>query len=152
MKDDRKCGEYRSIGFELKIVNNLIRRKLDSTFQEDGMEELAGIQGPVLGYIHRFGAERDIFQKDIEREFNIRRSTATVMLQHLEQKGYVIRQPVEHDARLKKILLTAKAVEHNEMIHKRIQEFNAQLEAGITEKEREQFFGILRKIEENLQT
>ena len=150
MEGDRERMEYRGIGFELKIVNNLIRRKLDGSFQEEGMEELAGIQGPVLGYIHHFGSDRDVFQRDIEREFNIRRSTATVMLQNLEQKGYVIRQPVERDGRLKKILLTEKALERNALIHRRIQEFNEELEFGITEEEREQFLMILRKIEENL--
>ena len=72
------------------------------------------------------------------------------MLQNLEQKGYVIRQPVERDGRLKKILLTEKALERNALIHRRIQEFNEELEFGITEEEREQFLMILRKIEENL--
>ena len=104
MEED--CEERRSIGFELKIVNNLIRRRLDGYFQEIGLEELAGIQGPVIGYIYRFGSRQDVFQKDIEREFNIRRSTATVLLQNLELNGYIIRQPIEQEARLKKILLT----------------------------------------------
>ncbi len=152
MKDEEVCKEPRSIGFELKVVNNLIRRKLDNTFQDELQGELAGIQGPVLGYIHRFGSQRDVFQKDIEQEFNIRRSTATVMLQHLEQKGYVVREPVEHDARLKKILLTPKAVAHNEIIHKRIESFNSKLEEGITEEEKQTFLRILGKIKDNLES
>ena len=141
---------HRSIGFELKIVNNLIRRRLDGIFQEDGLQELAGMQGPIIGYIYHQGKERDIFQKDIEREFNIRRSTATVMLQNLEQKGYLLRQSVEHDNRLKKILLTDKAKESNALIHRRIEDFNAELEEGITAAEREQFLDILHRIAENL--
>ena len=108
------------------------------------------MQGPIIGYIYHQGKERDIFQKDIEREFNIRRSTATVMLQNLEQKGYILRQSVEHDNRLKKILLTDKAKESNALIHSRIEDFNAELEEGITAAEREQFLDILHRIAENL--
>lgn len=152
MKVETEGEEPRSIGFELKIVNNLIRRKLDGIFQADGLGELCGMQGPMIGYIYQYSKERDVFQKDIEHKFNIRRSTASVMLQNLEQKGYIIRQPVEYDARLKKIIVTGKAVEHNVLIHKRIDEFNSELEAGLTDWEREQFINILNKIQKNLKT
>ena len=74
------------------------------------------------------------------------------MLQHLEQKGYVVREPVEHDARLKKILLTPKAVARNEIIHKRIESFNSKLEEGITEEEKQTFLRILGKIKDNLES
>ena len=148
---EKVCDEHRSIGFELKVVSNLIRRKLQSGFLEDGLEELAGIQGPVLGFLARTEKERDVFQKDIEQEFNIRRSTATVLLQNLEQNGYVIREPVQHDARLKKITLTEKAVRQCEIIFRRIEEFNTQLEEGITKEERAVLFRVLYKIEHNLE-
>ena len=52
----------------------------------------------------------DVYQKDVEQEFRIRRSTATVMLQSLEQKGYLVRVASTEDARLKRILLTEKAI------------------------------------------
>ena len=60
-------------------------------------------------------ADRDIFQKDFEEEFSIRRSTATKILQLMEKNGLIERQKVESDARLKKIVLTNKALD----IHKK---------------------------------
>lgn len=142
--------ENRSIGFQLKAVNNMIRRKIDSMFAEEGMEDLCGMQGPLIGYIFDKSKTQDVFQRDIEKEFTTRRSTATVMLQNLEQKGYVVRVPVERDARLKKIVLTEKAVEQNNLIRSRIVAFNERLEEGITPQEKKEFFDILDKITENL--
>jgi len=102
-------GERPQIGFQLKFINNLIRRRMDVRFSEQGLGELSGMQGPMVGYIYDNCKKQDIFQKDIEKVFNIRRSTATVMLQNLELKGFITRQAVEHDARLKKIMVTEKA-------------------------------------------
>lgn len=145
-------GDARWIGFEIKCVNNLIRRKIDSRFQENGMTEVVGMQGPMLGYIYENSRMRDVFQRDIEKEFNIRRSTATVMLQNLEQKGFLVREAVDYDARLKKIVLTDKAVEHNQRICEQIDIFHRELEKGITYAEKEEFLRILDKIKKNLDT
>lgn len=140
----------KSMGFRLKSVNNMIRRSLDTRFAEDGFTEVCGMQGPMIGYIYDQSKTQDIFQRDIERDFKIRRSTATVMLQNLEQKGFIERESVKHDARLKKIVLTEKAIEQNRMIRDKIDAFNEDIEAGITPEEKQEFFRILDKIEKNL--
>lgn len=143
-------GERPQIGFQLKFINNLIRRRLDVRFSEQGLGELSGMQGPMVGYIYDNCKKQDIFQKDIEKVFNIRRSTATVMLQNLELKGFITRQAVEHDARLKKIMVTEKAEQYNLRIREQIDEFHKELEQGITEEEKEEFSRILDKIQQNL--
>lgn len=143
------CND-KSMGLRLKSVNNMIRRALDAKFSEEGMEEVCGMQGPLIGYIFEQSRSRDVFQRDLEKEFNIRRSTATVMLQNMEQKGFIVRVPVEQDARLKKIVLTDKAIELHNAIRRSIDVFNTYLEAGITQEEKEEFFRILDKVTENL--
>lgn len=142
--------DKRKIGFQIKSINNLIRRNLSVRFAEAGLDEISGMQGPMLGYIRDRSEQQDVFQRDLEKEFNIRRSTATVMLQNLEQKGYIVREAVAQDARLKRIVLTDKAVEVDMAIRKQIDAFNEELEAGITEEERTELFRILDKIIENL--
>lgn len=139
-----------ALGFRIKAVNNMIRRKLDTRFAEAGMEELCGMQGPMLGFLSDYSQKQDVFQKDIEREFHIRRSTATVMLQNLEQKGYIVRETVEYDARLKKIVLTERAVEADRAIRRQMDAFNEELEKGITAEEQALFFSVLDKIMRNL--
>ncbi len=143
-------GKKLPICFQLKSMNNMIRRKLDVMFASTGLEELSGMQGPMIGYIYEQSRKQDIFQKDIEKAFNVRRSTATVMLQNLEQKGYIIREAVDYDARLKKILVTQKAEQYHFHIRKKIDEFNECLEAGITEADRKELDRILEKLQGNL--
>lgn len=141
----------KSIGLRLKSVNNMIRRKMDTMIAEEGAIEVCGMQGPMIKYIYDMSLQQDVFQRDLEKEFNIRRSTATVMLQTLEQKGFIIREPVACDARLKKIVLTEKGIEQNNLVGKKIDGFNAKLEDGITQEEKEEFFCILDKIVKNLE-
>ena len=140
----------REIGFELKCVNNLIRRSLDQRFAENGLEDLSGMQGPMIGYIYSQSGKMDVFQKDIEKVFNIRRSTATVMLQNLEQKDLIVREPVPSDGRLKKIVLTEKAKKCHMQVREQIDQFHRELEEGISPAEKEQFLAILDRIKDNL--
>ncbi len=142
--------EREEIGFQLKAVNNLIRRSLSERFDKAGFKELSGVQAPLIGYLCDETAKRDVFQRDIETAFNIRRSTATVMLQALEHKGYVVREPVSHDARLKRIVLTQKAIRQNREIRKLVDAFHRDLEVGLSEEEKKEFSRMLRVIAGNL--
>lgn len=95
--------------------------------------------------------DRDIFQRDIEEEFHIRRSTATRIMQLMERNGLITRESVEHDARLKKIVLTEKAL----AMHRHILDSTGQLEAelteGLTQSELEGFFVVMNKMKDNMQ-
>lgn len=86
----------RHVGGEIRVLSNLIKRCMD-----DGMPpETTGMQGWIIGFLHR-NEDRDMFQRDVEAEFNIRRSTATGILQLMEKNGFLLREPVAYDARLK---------------------------------------------------
>ena len=50
-----------------------------------------------------------MYQKDIEEEFRIRKSTVTGILKLLEKNGFIRRESVPQDARLKRIVPTARA-------------------------------------------
>ena len=147
---EEKEEQGQRIGFQLKSINNLIKRNLVMRFDKAGLTELVGMQGPVIGFIYDKGQGGPIFQRDIEQAFDVRRSTATVMLQNLEQKGYIVREAVEQDARLKRIVLTEKAIEQNLRIRRQIDAFHDELEQGLTDGEKEEFTRILNKIKKNL--
>lgn len=108
------------IGIEIRILANLICRCLNELGFNEEHNGLTGPQGLVLGYLYDH-QDKDIFQKDIEATFNIRRSTATGLLQCLEGNGFVKRVSVDYDARLKKIVLTTKAHEFKELLESHIQ-------------------------------
>jgi len=141
--------ENRHIGFELRRVSNLIRREIDNAMSSRNIEKLTGMQGKVIGFLCH-NAHRDIFQRDIENEFSIRRSTATAMLQTMEKSGLIKRVTVEYDARLKRIIPTAVALERHKIFEYEINRVEASVLNGITSEESENLLAILDKIRNNL--
>ena len=126
----------RHVGGEIRVLSNLIKRCMD-----DGMPpETTGMQGWIIGFLHR-NEDRDMFQRDVEAEFNIRRSTATGILQLMEKNGFLLREPVAYDARLKKLVLTEKALD----IHKMVEEDRKRTEEQLTKDIDAQELAIFRK-------
>lgn len=140
----------KAIGFQFKLLSNMIKRKMNEFIDNDEEIHLTGMQGWMVGYIYRRSSTQDVFQRDIEKEFRIRRSTATGILQTLESKGYIERHAVAEDARLKKIVLTDKAIKESKCITGKIIEFDKVVEDGITEEEKEVFFQMIEKIKQNM--
>ena len=95
--------------------------------------ELTSIQKHVLKFILLEVVHRELYQKDIEEEFHIRKSTATEMLQLLEKKEFIVRKCSEKDARLKRIIPTAKAEALRPNILEHIRQSEAQLTANISD-------------------
>ena len=96
------CCKKRKIGHELRTLDNILSRNLMAAARERGVDELTAMHGWILGYLCR-NEHKDIFQKDIEAEFKICRSTVTNILKLMEKKGYIKRESVPYDARLKKL-------------------------------------------------
>ena len=140
----------KAISFEIRLLANLIKRKMDDNTQDDGEEGVTGLQGWVIGYL-KGNADRAVYQRDIERDFNIRRATVTGVLQLMERNGLIERKQVEHDARLKQIVLTSKAYEKHERIVERFKEFEHQLHSGLSKEEVALFFTITEKLKKNLE-
>lgn len=138
----------RYMGGEIKVISNLVRRNANLVFN---IPELTRAQGRIIGFIRKRDEEGlETFQKDVEKAYEIRRSTATGMLQLLEKNGYLERQSVSADARLKKLILTAKAIEAHAQIIAKIEIFEERLSRGISEEEKEIFFRIMDQMKKNL--
>ncbi|AWI05408.1 MarR family winged helix-turn-helix transcriptional regulator [Clostridium drakei] len=105
------------IGRKVNIFNNRINRKINKEVAKYG---ITGVQSMILGFVYHKSEERDIFQKDIEEVFDIRRSSVTSVLQLMEKNGYIERVSVSEDARLKKIILTKKGLEIQRKVHESI--------------------------------
>ena len=71
------------------------------------------MHGWIIRYLYE-NREQDIFQKDIEQRFAVGRSTVTNLIQLMEKKGFVKRESVKQDARLKKVILTEKGIASQE--------------------------------------
>ena len=96
------------VGRMINSLSHQLKRQMCILEEDSG---LTNMQSLVLHFIAFQTLERDIYQKDVEKAFQIRRSTATGILQCLEKEGYIYRETVERDARLKKIIPTEKTIE-----------------------------------------
>ena len=104
----------RKFGTLIKQANNSVNRNADKFAQTLG---LTSVQISIIDYLSRLEKNQNIFQKDIEKEFNIRRATATSALKLMEEKSLIVRLSVKNDARLKKVILTPKAKKLSEQIN-----------------------------------
>lgn len=143
-------NQHKHIGFEIKTLSNLIKRQFDQSSNKKEIDNLTGTNGWVIGYLAN-NQHRDVFQKDLELEFSIRRSTASKILQLMEKKGFIKRESVEYDARLKKLVLTEKALEVHAIAQQGINQLEEKISKGLTNEEIETFFKIAEKIKKNLE-
>ena len=140
----------RKLGFEIGRTSRLIKRVMDNSGAKEYIDKVTGTHGWALGYFHR-NSDRDIFQKDFEKEFDIRRSTASRILSLMEENGLIIRESVPYDARLKKIVLTKKALEIETQVISFFDSLESEYEKDISEEELEIFYRVLDKINSNIE-
>lgn len=138
----------RFLGQEIKKAANCIRRK--AALVGGDCSDITEANGWLIMYIfdHK---DKDVFQKDIENVFSIRGSTSSNIISLMEKKGYIERVPVEYDARLKKLVLTQKAVEQCGIIQSKLAEFEKKMTQGISEQELEIFYSVLDRITANIE-
>ena len=144
-----RADHQNEIGFQINGLSHMIRWLTHQYSGEDGERSGVGVYGWLIGFIYD-NRDRDIFQRDLQQQFSVRRSTMTGILQAMEKDGMIVRRPVEWDARLKKIELTEKAVERQEKFQRNIAEIEARLSSGLTQEEKETFIRLCEKIRESL--
>jgi DNA-binding MarR family transcriptional regulator len=131
------------IGKKIIILSAKIRRKLDNETSKYG---ITGVQGRILGFISHNSEKRDIFQKDLEEELDVRRSSVTSVLQLMEKNGIIERVSVSKDARLKKLVLTEKGIEIQRNVHNRILELDKSLRDELSDEEFDQLVSLIDKL------
>lgn len=140
----------RDIGFEFRRINNLIRRDIERSKINGEIDTSSFVHGWAIRYLYD-NREKEIFQKDIEKEFSIRRSTASNILKLMEKNGLIERISVPYDARLKKLTLTKKAVEIHETVLINIRKREEKIRKNLTDEEIKTFFAITEKIAKSLE-
>lgn len=146
-----ECREEKTknLGIAVRNVNILIKRRMESSPVRKIMDNATGMHGYVIGYLKSREGE-DVFQKDVEKRFSIRRSTATAILQLMEKNGLITRESVPYDARLKRIVLTDKARQLTCLFVEEMQKTEEVLKRGLSDEEIEQLIRLLGKLQTNL--
>ena len=136
------------IGFQIRPLSNLISRKINQMVSEEE-ESLTAHQSWVLDYL-TLHQNQDIMQRDIEKKFSIRRSTASHMLQLMEKNGYIQRICAPDDARMKKLIITEKGIEAQRRMKDRLCRFEELFQSNISREDLQYLKQILRQLEENI--
>ena len=103
---------------------------------------------PIHLYHH---TDAPVFQRDIEREFSITRSTVTNILQLMEKKGYIERRSVPRDARLKQLILTEQGVQFHEKTLLSFHQTEECVNALLSPEEQAELLRLLNKLRDGLQ-
>ena len=140
----------KNIGFNVRRLTNYIKRDMEKSSASGKIILPKGVNGWAIHYFYD-NREKEIFQRDFEQRFSIRRSTASNILKTMEQNGFIQRVSVESDARLKRIILTEKAIKIHEEIMKDIERRELRLRRGINEEEIDQFLSIVNRFIANLE-
>ncbi len=137
------------IGVELRALGNTIRRYFEFSCQKQEIQCATGNNKWIIHYLAE-NEGKDIYQRDIENHFTLARSTVSRVLNLMEQKGMIKRQPVDQDARLKKIVLTEEAKKIQGIMREDSERFERILTRGFTEEELETLYSYLQRMRSNL--
>ena len=132
-----------SIGREVNIFINKINRIVSNNMSKF---EITGAQAHMINFIRNASLKGAVFQRDIEKEFDIRRSTATIALQIMEAKELIVKQSVPSDARLKKITLTEKGMSVQKIVNEIIVQSEMSLREALSDQEFKTLLSVIEKL------
>ena len=137
------------IGGRIRLISNLLRREVGGSESGKYVDEVTGMNAFVIGYLATH-TEKDVFQKDLEEWFSVRRSTMSGILLRMEEKGFLVRTAVSYDARLKKLTLTEKGWRIHTLMEGAIDAAEEKLVRGFSAEEVETLVFLLEKLRTKL--
>lgn len=140
------CKRNPEIMWLLALIDGGIRKQIDAACTD---MTVARTHGWIIGYIASAGDE-DVYQKDLEKELGLTRSTTSKTLGIMEERGLICREKVARDDRLKKLVLT----ERSKKLVQKIQQDNLAIEQkltrGFSEEELIALKAMLVRMQENV--
>lgn len=139
MEHDKHAARY------ISKLSNKLRRKIDAF---SSRESFSGSQGRVLHFI--LAQSSDVFQKDVEEEYSLRPPTATELLKKMEKNGLIYREAMASDARMKRIVVSEKALQYKDMVIADITALEDELTKDIPQNELDIFLKVIEKMLDNI--
>lgn len=137
----------KSIGFEIKTINDLIKKRIMCDKENDYHISHTQIKIIQYMYIHK---EEVIYQRDLEKKFDLKRSTISGIIDTMEKNNLVKRIDSKEDLRLKKLVLTDMALNKINVLVDKIVKFDKSLEKNISKKDLDTFYKVTEQIKNNI--
>ncbi len=135
---------------EFACLERSIRKYFDHSPVKREVDSVTGTHGWIIVYLAGKEGE-DVYQRDLEREFNITRSTTSKMLANMEKNDLIGREKVARDDRLKKIVLTDKSKKLAEKIRLDNVSMEKRLTRGFSDEEIETMLRFVHRMRENIE-
>ena len=140
--------EIHDLGKMIGHTSVLFRRHLDQAIAGASGDDTGLISGRnfwILRYLedHR---DEDVFQRDLETVFKVRRSTVSKTVELMEQKHLLERVSVDGDARKKKLQLTAEADAVLADVKKAVDALETRVREGFCEQDYDSLMQLLRQL------
>ncbi len=128
----------------------LIKKELDKRKNNDIKEfNITHTQFQIIMFLYH-NQDRYVFQKDVEKELDISKATASAMIDRLENNNFIKRISSEKDSRYKYLVLLPKAFEVRDVVISRCRKGEDKIFKDFTPKEREDVIVSLEKILKNV--
>ena len=129
----------------MKMLNNISRSQAIYRSSKITADDL---QSSHYAYVLTICREPGRSQEDIARELCVNKSTAARNINYLEEKGYVVRQPLSNDKRQLSVCPTEKMLAVLPEIRNASKEWMDLLSEDIPEAELEIFDSVLSRMQE----
>lgn len=140
----------KGISYEIiTLDNNLKRFALNKGKCALPKNPPSPIQMQILHYLI-INQDKDIYQRDLEKLLNLRRSTISGILKTMEKHDIIIKNDSKIDARSKKIELSSSSKEFYKQAKKIFKEVNNILVKDINDDEIETFINVIHKMISNI--
>jgi len=136
---------HKTLLYEIRVLDLTVQRKIESNAREHMYTGVSAVQMMILDYLTRRRGE-DIYQRDIADRFAIRSSSVTAVLQKMERAGYIVRESVENDARLKRISVTDRGEAVSLSCRRDMNALEDEARNILSEQEIQNFFSIAEKL------
>ncbi len=142
--------EEKNICSEVRILANLLRRKTANFSELEEIGKITGGHGYILCFLSE-NKDNEVYQRDIEKRFKIRRSTVTSTLNRMEKNGVIERKSVEKDSRLKQIILTEKGINLFKNFKVKADEVESEISTALTKEESQTFLKLIKKLQKKVE-
>lgn len=134
-----------NIACYLKVITNILDKSKTNSLRK---YEITSSQADILVYLF-MNEKKEIYQKDIEKHFELTNPTVNGIINRLELKKLVYRQKDEFDKRLTLIKLTENGLQMKKNMELDAKKFNEILLNNISNKDLETLTKVLQKLFEN---
>jgi DNA-binding MarR family transcriptional regulator len=149
-----KCDEKFGIRQEYGPLIQRLSKKIKYLAEENLVKHKITLeQVKILKFLAAKSKELTVvYQKDIETEFDVKRSSVTSILQNMEKSGLISRESDQEDARIKRVILTEKGIKLSILLKDYIENLEATIVKDMTTEEKEIFTQLLKRALNNVES